>query len=310
MQGTSSLFITDPLESLNPKKDTTILWMQEVFTMGGQILQCETKDLIYEEQQTFTKFSEIKDPRKHPQVGKMVDEIRPLKDFDYIFMRKDPPVNVDYMNTLHILSQAEFEGANILNRPSALMKFNEKIFALQFSDWMPDTSVICKEDDFKLFKEKYSDVILKPLNGMGGDSIHKFDKTSEDHLKIFKELTNNYKTMVMVQNFLPEIYAGDYRILIIHGKPFPFALARIPQEGSFKGNLAAGGIGEARELSDHQVAVSLEIGKVLMEEGIMFAGIDMIGNYLTEINITSPTGAREILSQTGQNPIKTLLQSI
>ena len=173
MQGTSSLFITDPLESLNPKKDTTILWMQEVSILGGQIFQCETKDLIYEEQQTFTKFSEIKDPRKHPHVGEMVEEIRPLKDFDYIFMRKDPPVNVDYMNALHILSQAEFEGANILNRPSALMKFNEKIFALQFSDWMPDTSVICKEDDFKLFKEKYSDVILKPLNGMGGDSIYK-----------------------------------------------------------------------------------------------------------------------------------------
>ena len=310
MQGTSSLFITDPLKSLNPKKDTTILWMQEVFTMGGQILQCETKDLIYEEQQTFTKFSEIKDPSKHPQVSETVDEIRPLKDFDYIFMRKDPPVNVDYMNTLHILSQAEFEGANILNRPSALMKFNEKIFALQFSDWMPDTSVICKEDDFKLFKEKYSEVILKPLNGMGGDSIYKFDKTSEDHLKIFKKLTNNYKTMVMVQNFLPEIYDGDYRILIINGEPFPIGLARIPQKGSFKGNLAAGGRGEARELSADQIQASKEIGKILIQEGILFAGIDMIGSSLTEINITSPTGAREILTQTGQNPIKAFLQSI
>ena len=310
MQGTSSLFITDPLESLNSKKDTTILWMQEVFTMGGQILQCEMKDLIYKEQQTFTEFSEIKDPSKDPQVGEIVDEIRPLKDFDYIFMRKDPPVDEDYMNALHILSQAEFEGANILNRPSALMKFNEKIFALQFSDWMPDTSVICKEDDFKLFKEKYSEVILKPLNGMGGDSIYKFDKTSDDHLKIFKELTNNYKTMVMVQNFLPEIYNGDYRVLIINGEPFPVALARIPQKGSFKGNLAAGGRGEARELSTDQIQVSKEIGKLLIQEGIFFAGIDMIGNSLTEINITSPTGAREILTQTGQNPIKALLQSI
>ena len=225
-------------------------------------------------------------------------------------MRKVPPVDEGYMNALHLLSQAETEGANVINRPAALKKFNEKIFALQFSNWMPDTSVICKEEDFKLFKNKYSTIILKPLDGMGGESIYKFDESSTDHLEIFKSLTNDYQTMVMVQNFLPEIYAGDYRILIIHGKPFPFALARIPQEGSFKGNLAAGGIGEARELSDHQVAVSLEIGKVLMEEGIMFAGIDMIGNYLTEINITSPTGAREILTQTGKNPIKTLLQSI
>ena len=225
-------------------------------------------------------------------------------------MRKDPPVDEDYMNALHILSQAESEGANILNRPSALMKFNEKIFALQFADWMTDTSVICKEEDFKLFKEKYSKVILKPLNGMGGDSIYKFDETSEDHLKIFKLLTNNYQTMVMVQNFLPEIYDGDYRILIIHGEPFPIALARIPQKGSFKGNLAAGGRGEARELSNDQIKASKEIGKLLVQEGILFAGIDMIGNYLTEINITSPTGAREILSQTGQNPIKAFLQSI
>ena len=310
MQGTSSLFITDPLDELNPKKDTTILWMQEVYAMGGQILQCEMKDLIYKDQQTFANFSEIKDPNHHPQINEKVDEINALKDFDYIFMRKDPPVDEDYMNALHLLSQAESEGANIVNRPSALQKFNEKIFALQFSNWMPDTSVICKEEDFKRFQKKYSTIILKPLDGMGGESIYKFNESSEDDLEIFKSLTNNYQTMVMVQNFLPEIYDGDYRILIIHGKPFPIALARIPQEGSFKGNLAAGGIGEARELSDDQTKVSVEIGKLLLNEGIMFAGIDMIGSYLTEINITSPTGAREILSQTGKNPIKTLLQSI
>jgi len=310
MQGTSSLFITDPLDELNPKKDTTILWMQEVDAMGGQILQCEMKDLIYKDQQTFANFSEIKDPNYHPQINEKVDEIKALKDFDYIFMRKDPPVDEDYMNALHLLSQAESEGANIVNRPSALQKFNEKIFALQFSNWMPDTSVICKEEDFKRFQKKYSTIILKPLDGMGGESIYKFNESSEDDLEIFKSLTNNYQTMVMVQNFLPEIYDGDYRILIIHGKPFPIALARIPQGGSFKGNLAAGGIGEARELSDDQTKVSVEIGKLLLNEGIMFAGIDMIGSYLTEINITSPTGAREILSQTGKNPIKTLLQSI
>ena len=310
MQGTSSLFITDPLDELNPKKDTTILWMQEVFSMGGQILQCEMKDLIYKDQQTFTNCSEIKDPITNPQISEAVNQAQSLKDIDYVFMRKDPPVDEDYMNALHLLSQAEAEGAKVINRPSALKNFNEKIFALQFSHWMPDTSVICKEEDFELFKQKYSTIILKPLDGMGGESIYKFDENSTEHFKIFKSLTNNYQTMVMVQNFLPEIYDGDYRILIIHGKPFPIALARIPQSGSFKGNLAAGGKGEARELSKDQLEVSIEIGKLLIEEGIMFAGIDMIGNYLTEINITSPTGAREILSQTGQNPIKTLLQSI
>ena len=310
MQGTSSLFITDPLDELNPKKDTTILWMQEVFSMGGQILQCEMKDLIYKDQQTFANCSEIKDPITYPQISEAVNQAQSLKDIDYVFMRKDPPVDEDYMNALHLLSQAEAEGAKVINRPSALKNFNEKIFALQFSHWMPDTSVICKEEDFELFKQKYSTIILKPLDGMGGESIYRFDENSTEHFKIFKSLTNNYQTMVMVQNFLPEIYDGDYRILIIHGKPFPIALARIPQSGSFKGNLAAGGKGVARELSKDQLEVSIEIGKLLIEEGIMFAGIDMIGNYLTEINITSPTGAREILSQTGQNPIKTLLQSM
>ena len=310
MQGTSSLFITDSLDGLNPKKDTTILWMQEAFTMGSQIFQCEMSDLTYTDQQTFASFSAITDPNDHPQISEQVNVTKALKDFDYVFMRKDPPVDENFMNALHMLSQAESEGANVINRPSALQKFNEKIFALRFSNWMPDTNVICKVEDFKQFKQKYSTIILKPLNGMGGESIYKFDESSTDHLEIFKSLTNNYQTMVMVQNFLPEIYDGDYRILIIHGKPFPIALARVPQEGSFKGNLAAGGIGEARELSDDQVRVSTEIGKLLSEEGILFAGIDMIGNYLTEINITSPTGAREIFSQTGKNPIKTLLQSI
>ena len=122
MQGTSSLFITDPLDELNPKKDTTILWMQEVFSMGGQILQCEMKDLIYKDQETFANFSEIKDPITNPQIGEIVNQAQPLKDIDYVFMRKDPPVDEDYMNALHLLSQAEAEGANIVNRPSGFKK--------------------------------------------------------------------------------------------------------------------------------------------------------------------------------------------
>ena len=310
MNGTSSLFITDPLAELKPKKDTTVLWMQEVFALGGQVLQCEMKDLTYVDQQTFATVSEIKDPNNHPQDSSKIETPMLLKNINNIFMRKDPPVDENYINALHMLTQAESEGANVINKPAALQKFNEKIFALRFAKWMPDTRVICKEEEFIVFKNKYPIIILKPLDGMGGDSIYKFDETSEDHLEIFKSLTNNFQTMVMVQNFLPEIYNGDYRILIIHGEPFPIALARVPQDGSFKGNLAAGGKGEARELNSEQMAISKEIGKLLLAEGIIFAGIDMIGNHLTEINITSPTGAREILTQTQQNPIQALLKSL
>ena len=185
MQGTSSLFITDPLSELNPKKDTTILWMQEIFSMGGQVFQCEMKDLIYEDHETSANLYAINDPSSHPQLSERVDQSKLLCDIDYIFMRKDPPVDEDYMNALHLLSQAETEGANIVNRPAALKKFNEKIFALQYSKWMPDTSVICKAKDFELFKNKHSIIILKPLDGMGGESIYKFDETSEDHQDIF-----------------------------------------------------------------------------------------------------------------------------
>ena len=310
MKNSTSLFITDPLSALNAKKDTTILWMQEIATQDGQIFQCEMRDLVYSDGITQAKVSEIPDAVLAPQVAQSLDGLRPLNEFNFIYMRKDPPVDENYMNALHLLSQAKQEGAKVMNDPDALKKFNEKIFALQFSKWMPDTRVICKKEDLLNFKDKHQIIILKPLDGMGGESIYKFENLSSEDLAIFQALTNNFQTMVMVQNFLPEIYEGDYRILIIHGKPFPVALARIPQGDSFKGNLAAGGKGEARALSAIQQEVGEEIGALLVAEGITFAGIDMIGSYLTEINITSPTGAREILNQTQQNPIQTFLESL
>ena len=310
MNDTKSLFITDALHALNPKKDTTILWMQEIAEQSGQVFQCEISDLIYFDDLTQANVSEIPNVTSQPQIANRLDELIALHEFDYVFMRKDPPVDENYMNALHLLSQAKHEGANVMNDPDALKKFNEKVFALRFSKWMPDTRVICKQEDFISFKEKHQTIILKPLDGMGGESIYKFDNLDSEHLNIFQDLTNQNQTMVMVQNFLPEIYEGDYRILIIHGKPFPIALARIPQGDSFKGNLAAGGKGEARPLNSKQKEVSEGIGELLIAEGITFAGIDMIGDYLTEINVTSPTGAREILNQTKQNPITALLKSL
>jgi glutathione synthase len=309
MNNTTSLFITDPLHDLNPKKDTTILWMQEISTQGGQVFQCEISDLIYSDGLTQAVASEIPDTLSQPQIANASDGLIPLNEFNYVFMRKDPPVDENYMNALHLLSQAKHEGAKVMNDPDALKIFNEKVFALRFSQWMPDTQVICREDDFLNFKNKYQTIILKPLDGMGGESIYKFEEITAEHLTIFKDLTNNFQTMVMVQNFLPEIYEGDYRILIINGKPFPMTLARIPQGNSFKGNLAAGGKGEARPLNPKQQEVGEAIGDLLLAEGITFAGIDMIGDYLTEINVTSPTGAREILEQTQQNPIQAFLES-
>jgi glutathione synthase len=283
--------------------------MQEISAQGGQVFQCEMSDLIYSDGLTQAMASEIPDTLSQPQIANASDGLIPLNEFNYVFMRKDPPVDENYMNALHLLSQAKHEGAKVMNDPDALKIFNEKVFALRFSQWMPDTQVICREDDLLNFKNKYQTIILKPLDGMGGESIYKFEEITAEHLKIFKDLTNNFQTMVMVQNFLPEIYEGDYRILIINGKPFPMTLARIPQGNNFKGNLAAGGKGEARPLNPKQQEVGEAIGHLLLAEGITFAGIDMIGDFLTEINVTSPTGAREILEQTQQNPIQALLES-
>jgi glutathione synthase len=283
--------------------------MQEISAQGGQVFQCEMSDLIYSDGLTQAMASEIPDTLSQPQIANSSDGLIPLNEFNYVFMRKDPPVDENYMNALHLLSQAKHEGAKVMNDPDALKIFNEKVFALRFSQWMPDTQVICREDDLLNFKNKYQTIILKPLDGMGGESIYKFEEITAEHLKIFKDLTNNFQTMVMVQNFLPEIYEGDYRILIINGKPFPMTLARIPQGNNFKGNLAAGGKGEARPLNPKQQEVGEAIGDLLLAEGITFAGIDMIGDFLTEINVTSPTGAREILEQTQQNPIQALLES-
>ena len=194
MQGTSSLFITDPLDELNPKKDTTILWMQEVFSMGGQILQCEMKDLIYKDQQTFANCSEIKDPITNPQISEAVNQAQSLKDIDYVFMRKDPPVDEDYMNALHLLSQAEAEGAKVINRPSALKNFNEKIFALQFSHWMPDTSVICKEEDFELFECLTTEIQYFACDsGHGGNIINDCLNALKEDSPGFGEMDYEYR---------------------------------------------------------------------------------------------------------------------
>ena len=301
----SFLFITDTFSSLNHKKDTSIFMMEEALNEGVDVYQCEMKNIFALDNLVNAHCFSI---NSNVSISINPNKIA-LNDFSSVFMRKDPPVDENYINCLHLLSTAVNNGANIHNDPSAIKEFNEKVFALRFSQWMTDTQVICREDDLLNFKNKYQIIILKPLDGMGGESIYKFEEITAEHLKIFKDLTNNYQTMVMVQNFLPEIYEGDYRILIINGKPFPMTLARIPQGNNFKGNLAAGGKGEARPLNPKQQEVGEAIGDLLLAEGITFAGIDMIGDFLTEINVTSPTGAREILEQTQQNPIQALLES-
>ena len=296
------LYITDTLENLDLKKDTSVLMMEESLSLGFDVYQCEIDKLYIENTMVRTSPKNITIADTTKIESNPSSEIN-LSEFKYCFMRKDPPVDEDYINTLHFLGLAEAQGTIVYNNPVAIKEFNEKIFALHFAEYIPETLVTSKIKQIDLFLNKKQSVVVKPLDGMGGKSIYKIEKLEAEEMKILEDMTRNESTHIIVQEFIEEIYEGDIRVLIIHGKPFPKTLARIPQGNSFKGNLAAGGKGVVKDISDFQYKLGTEIGKYLMQKGINFAGIDIIGRHLTEINITSPTCARQILEQSGMNPI-------
>lgn len=297
------LFITDPMKELKPEKDTSIFMMEEAISLGYKVYQAEMRHLYLDN--TFV----MADARNIIEIGSSkVEGIRKeaikVSEFSYTFMRKDPPVDTNYLNSLHLLGLAEIQGATIFNKPNAIKEFNEKVFATHFKEFTPRTLITSCVEKIIKFQANHEIIIVKPLDGMGGDSIYKMENIEEENLDILLDMTEEETTQIVVQEFLPEIYKGDFRILVIHGKPFHKTLARIPQGESFKGNLAAGGKGVAMNINDNQRAIAEKVGEFLVSKGINFAGIDMIGSYLTEINITSPTCAREIFDQTGMNPIK------
>jgi glutathione synthase len=303
------LFITDPMRELKSEKDTSIFMMEEAISRGFKVFQAEMKHLYVDEGMVFA------DARNIIEIGSsQVQGIRkePINvvDFSYTIMRKDPPVDSDYINSLHLLGLAETQGAKIFNRPNSIKEFNEKIFALHFKEFIPRTLITSNIEKIINFQANHEIIVVKPLDGMGGESIFKMEDMEEENLDILLDMTEDETTQIVVQEFLPEIYKGDFRILIIHGKPFKKTLARIPQGESFKGNLAAGGKGVVKDINENQKKVAEKVGKFLLSKGINFAGIDMIGDYLTEINITSPTCAREIFDQSGKNPIDDYLSGL
>jgi len=297
------LFITDTFENLNFKKDTSILMIEEALKKEINVFQCEISDLFADNNDVLVNCREINSLSEdiYEEVKKIDID---LKDFKYCFMRKDPPVDEDYNNALHLLDLAKKNGAVIHNSPSAIKKFNEKVFATHFVEFIPKTLISSNITKIKAFFDLNKKIIIKPLDGMGGTSIYKFEELNEENLKLLKKMTNSQQTQIICQSFIEDVYEGDFRILIINGKPFPKTLARIPKDGDFKGNLAAGGKGVARDITENQKKIAETIAPVLTKNEISFAGIDIVGEYLTEINITSPTCAREILDQTNMNPIE------
>lgn len=303
------LFITDTFKDLNIKKDTSILMIEEAINNKFDVFQCEINDLSIEGGSVYANSRNILSVGSNQEEGIKREDMK-LIDFKFCFMRKDPPVDENYINALHLLGLAEKDGATIHNKPNAIKEFNEKIFAIHFSKYIPNTLVTSKTTKIHKFYETHKCMIIKPLDGMGGASIYKIDSWDKDSIDLIEKMTHSEKTQIICQEFIKDIYEGDHRILIINGKPFPKTLARIPKEGSFKGNLAAGGLGVAKDITDFQKNIGAEIGAILMKNGITFAGIDLIGEYLTEINITSPTCAKEILDQTMLNPIKDYFEGL
>jgi glutathione synthase len=234
----------------------------------------------------------------------------PLADFDAVLMRKDPPFDMEYIYSTYLLELAERDGARVFNRPGAVRDFNEKLAIARFPEFAPPTIVTRKESLVRGFLAEHGDIILKPLDGMGGASVFRLHAQDPNIGVIIETLTHFGRRTIMAQRFIPEISKGDKRILLIAGEPVPFALARIPKAGETRGNLAAGGIGVAQPLSarDRQIAESL--APRLWELGLLLVGLDVIGDHLTEVNVTSPTCMQEIQQQTGFNSAAMMIDAV
>jgi glutathione synthase len=299
------LFVADPLESFKIYKDTTFVMIREAQRRGHSISVCEPKDIMWQRGTPVTAF--VRDiqltgdavnwftakqhkPDERPQA---------LKDFGAVIMRKDPPFDSEYFYSTHLLEQAEREGARVFNRPRALRDHPEKLAIMEFAQFIGPTLVTRDAEDIKRFHAEHQDIILKPLDGMGGMGIFRVKVDGMNLGSIIETLNRDGAQSVMVQKFLPEIAQGDKRVLVIGGKPVPFCLARIPQGNEVRGNLAAGGLGVAQALSARDREIAEAVGPVLAARGLLLAGIDVIGDCITEINVTSPTCFQEIFDQTG-----------
>jgi glutathione synthase len=299
------LFIADPLESFKTYKDSTFAMMRAASARGHTLSACQPKDVMWASGGHVTAYvrdisltgeldnwfiSKQETPRERPA---------PLKDFDAVIMRKDPPFDSEYFYATHLLEQAEREGAKVFNRARSLRDHPEKLAILEFPQFLSPTLVTRDAEDIKRFHAAHYDIILKPLDGMGGAGIFRVKADGLNLGSIIETLNKDGAQTVMVQKFIPAIEQGDKRVLVINGQPVPYSLARIPQGGEVRGNLAAGGKGVAQPLTAKDREIAEYLGPILAARGLFLVGLDIIGDQLTEINVTSPTCFQEIAQQTG-----------
>lgn len=308
-------FIVDPLDEFNLKKDTTYAIMREAAARGHQLFSMQQDDLAWHKQKVIGRASRLH--LKEATTGTPPSWYRldtaadtPLDQFDALLMRKDPPFDMEYVYSTYLLEMAEKHGARVFNSPQAIRDHNEKMAIARFEQFIAPTLVTRREDLLRDFLGEHADIILKPLDGMGGSSIFRV-RTGDPNISVIIEtLTSHGARTIMAQRYLPEISNGDKRVLVIGGEPVPFCLARIPQAGETRGNLAAGGTGVARELAARDREIAETLGPQLIASGLLLVGLDVIGDCLTEVNVTSPTCFQEITQQTGFNVAGMLLNKL
>ncbi|HXF66981.1 MAG TPA: glutathione synthase [Burkholderiales bacterium] len=295
-------FVADPLDSFKIYKDTTFAIMSEAAARGHALYAMEQDGLCWSAGTAYGHARAIELTGEAPRWYRAGEPARiPLRDFDAVLMRKDPPFDLEYVYSTYLLELAEAQGARVFNRPRALRDWNEKMAIARFPRYAAPTLVTRREALIREFLAEHRDMILKPLDGMGGASVFRV-RADDPNLNVIIETVTQYgRRTVMAQRYLPEIRDGDKRVLLIGGQPVPWCLARIPKPGETRGNIAAGGKGVARELSARDREIAQALGPALAREGLLLVGLDVIGDYLTEINVTSPTCFREITEQTGFN---------
>lgn len=302
--------VMDPIEAISTAKDSTFAMMLEARRRGHSLHYVTPGSLSLRQGKAFANLIEIevKDDKYHYVTFGTPLECG-LAEMNVILMRKDPPVNAEFIHDTQILSMAEAEGVLVVNRPQGLRDLNEKLAALLFPQCCPETLVSRNVTQFKEFIRTHGEVVIKPLDGMGGQSIFRI-RQGDSNVNVILETLTAGGHLALAQRYLPEISEGDKRILLVDGEPVPFALARIPQGDEFRGNLAAGGRGEGRPLSTRDRWIAAEVGPWLKQQGMLFVGLDVIGDFLTEINVTSPTCVRELDSQFNLNIAGQLFDAI
>jgi glutathione synthase len=293
------LFIADPLDTFKVYKDSSLAMMKAAFSAGHQVFHANANSLCFVNQEVQANCQELAiDLAKDPWFGVMDQKLQRLQHFDVVMMRQDPPFTVEYLANTWLLSQAERLGVRIINAPSSLRDNSEKISILEFPELIAPTLVSRSLQQIKEFHAQHQDIVIKPLDGMGGMGVFRVGPDGLNMGSIVETLGEYGKRSIMAQKYLPEIKDGDKRLLLINGFAVPYVLARIPQDGDIRGNLAAGGKGIAIPLSENEKAIATRLGPLLKKRGLFLVGLDIIGNYLTEINVTSPTGFVEITEQT------------